>query len=292
MNDIKIKSRAKINLSLDVLAKRPDGYHEVQMIMQQIDLYDHISITKDFNSNNISIETDCEFIPTNHTNIAYKAAEVLKNKFKLPFGFKIDIKKNIPVAAGLAGGSANAAGVLKGINELCELNLTLDDLMDIGVKIGADVPFCLMGSAALAEGIGENLTPIEGLKNVWIVLAKPSISVSTAEVYRGLDLNNIKNRPDTTLLLNAIKSRDLNTLSKEMSNVLETVTEKKYYVIKQLKNKMMEFNAMGTMMSGSGPTVFGIFKNYKKAKAAYENLSIINKQTYLVQTYTKEKQLS
>ena len=287
MRSITVKSRAKINLSLDVIGKRPDGYHEVQMIMQQVDLYDDIKIIENKDKNNIVVTSNCEFIPKNNTNIAYKAAELIKEQFNISYGINIHIQKNIPVAAGLAGGSANAAGVLKGLNEMWKLGLSTEELMDIGVKIGADVPFCILGSAALAEGIGERLTPLEGLKNTWVVLAKPSISVSTAEVYRNLDLDKITRRPETYKLIEAMKEQDLYTLSKDMANVLETVTERKHAVIRQLKSKMMEYNALGSMMSGSGPTVFGIFKNYKKAKAAYDNLLVINKQTYLTQTYNE-----
>ena len=257
------------------------------MIMQQVDLYDDIKLTENKDKNNIVVTSNCEFIPKNSTNIAYKAAELIKEQFNIPYGINIHIQKNIPVAAGLAGGSANAAGVLKGLNEMWKLGLSTEELMGIGVKIGADVPFCILGSAALAEGIGERLTPLEGLKNTWVVLAKPSISVSTAEVYRNLDLDKITRRPETYKLIDAMKEQDLYTLSKDMANVLETVTERKHAVIRQLKSKMMEYNALGSMMSGSGPTVFGIFKNYKKAKAAYDNLLVINKQTYLTQTYNE-----
>lgn len=287
MNSIKVRSRAKINLSLDVLGKRPDGYHEVKMIMQQVDLYDEITMIERRDREDIEIETNCDFIPKGKGNVAYRAAEELKKEFNIPWGLDIIIHKNIPVAAGLAGGSSNAAAVLQGLNQLWQLRLTKEDLMDFGVKIGADVPFCIMGGAAIAEGIGERLTAINGLENVWMVLAKPAISVSTAEVYSHLDLSKIEKRPDTNKLLKAIEEKDLYTLSKNMVNVLETVTESKYPIIKQLKRKMIEYQALGSMMSGSGPTVFGIFKKYEKAKSAYDNLKMINRQTYLVQSYSK-----
>jgi len=287
MRFITVKSRAKINLSLDVIGKRTDGYHEVQMIMQQVNLFDEIKVIENKDNNRITVTSNCDFIPKNNTNIAYKAAEIIKERFNIPYGINIHIQKNIPVAAGLAGGSSNAAGVLTALNKMWDLDLSTEELMDIGVKIGADVPFCILGSAALAEGIGERLTPINGLKNTWIVLAKPSISVSTAEVYRSLEMDKIIKRPETGKLIQAIEDQDLYTVSSEMINVLETVTERKHSVIRQLKGKMMEYNALGSMMSGSGPTVFGIFRNYKKAKAAYDNLLIINKQTYLTQTYNE-----
>ncbi|AOY75185.1 4-(cytidine 5'-diphospho)-2-C-methyl-D-erythritol kinase [Clostridium formicaceticum] len=287
MNKIQLKSRAKINLSLDVLGKRPDGYHEVQMIMQQIDLYDIVTLMDKRDTETIEIITDCEYIPRSNGNIAYKAAELLRDHFHISRGLEIHIDKRIPVAAGLAGGSANAAAVLMGLNKLWELNLSTEELMKFGVKIGADVPFCIQGGAAVAEGIGEKLTTIKGLKNVWMVIAKPSISVSTAEVYSRLDLSKITNKPKLSTLLQALKDEDLYTLCKNMVNVLETITEKRHPMIKELKKKMVEYHALGSMMSGSGPTVFGIFKKYEKAKAAYENLKVINKQTYLVQSYSK-----
>ncbi|SDK86086.1 4-(cytidine 5'-diphospho)-2-C-methyl-D-erythritol kinase [Natronincola ferrireducens] len=287
MDKIKLKSRAKINLSLDVLGKRPDGYHEVEMIMQQIDLYDNIILVERRDKKTVDIITDCEHIPKNNSNIAYRAAEIIKKHFNIATGLDIYIQKNIPVAAGLAGGSSNAAAVLKGLNYLWQLKLSQKDLMDIGITIGADVPFCIMGGTALAQGIGEKLTPVKGLNNVWIVIAKPSISVSTAEVYSKLDLSKINNRPDTVKLLKAVADNDLYTLSKNMINVLETVTEKKHPIIKELKGKLIEYNALGSMMSGSGPTVFAVFKKYERAKSAYENLKIINRQTYLVQSYSK-----
>ncbi|SES94677.1 4-diphosphocytidyl-2-C-methyl-D-erythritol kinase [Natronincola peptidivorans] len=287
MSRIQLKSRAKINLSLDVLGKRSDGYHEVEMIMQQVNLYDTITLVDRRDRETIEIITDCEYIPKNNGNIAYKAAALIKETLNIPWGIDIMIEKHIPVAAGLAGGSSNAAAVLVGLNKLWQLKLTTEDLMRLGVKIGADVPFCIMGNAAVAEGIGEKLTAVKGLENIWMVLAKPSISVSTAEVYTQLDLSKIEKRPDTQKLLKAMELGELYTLSQNMVNVLETVTEKKYPIIRQLKKKMIEYHAVGSMMSGSGPTVFGIFKTYEKAKAAYRNLKIINKQTYMVQSYSK-----
>ncbi len=285
MKQVQLKCRAKINLSLDVKRKRDDGYHEVEMIMQQIDLYDNIIISERADDE-IKISTNCGYIPTTASNIAYKAADRLKSTLSISKGIDIYIDKRIPVAAGLAGGSSNAAGVLQGLNSLWDLGLSTKELMDIGVSIGADVPFCILGGTALAEGIGEKLTPIESsIKNTWIVLAKPAISVSTGEVYGGLDLSRIINRPNTDKLVEAIEEGNVYYISANMSNVLETVTETKYPIITEIKKKMMEYNALGSMMSGSGPTVFGIFKSYERAKSAYEHLTLFYKQTYMVQTY-------
>ncbi|ABR50675.1 4-diphosphocytidyl-2C-methyl-D-erythritol kinase [Alkaliphilus metalliredigens QYMF] len=288
MKQVQLKSRAKINLSLDVLGRRSDGYHEVEMIMQQIDLYDLITLEERKDSE-IRISTQCEFIPTNEDNIAYRAAEIIRENSGINRGVNIYIDKRIPVAAGLAGGSSNAAAVLEGLNHMWRLRLTPKQLMDLGVKLGADVPFCILGGAAIARGIGEILTPIEGLKNVWMVIAKPAISVSTAEVYRQLDLSKLDSRPNTDEVIQAVKEGDLYTLAGKMHNVLESVTQRNHPIIREMKRKMLEYNAIGAMMSGSGPTVFGIYKNYGRAKSAYENLSILYKQTHLVQSYSRRK---
>lgn len=285
MNEITLRSRAKINLSLDVLGKRADGYHQVEMIMQQIDLYDTIRI-RERNDQQIKILSSCEYIPLNSSNSAYKACDKLRRLFQIPRGVDIYIDKQIPVAAGLAGGSSNAAAVLLGLNTLWELGLSREKLMDIGLTIGADVPFCILGGTALAEGIGEKLTPIEGaIKNIWVVLAKPPVSVSTSEVYGQLDLSRMNSRPDTHGLIDAIRGGNIYSLANNMCNVLESVTERKHPIITEIKKKMIEYNALGAMMSGSGPTVFGIYKNYERAKSAYEHLSLFYKQTYMVQTY-------
>lgn len=289
MKNIYLKAPAKINLSLDVLNRRPDGYHEVQMIMQQINLYDEVKLVER-DKNEINIITGCKFIPSNSSNIAYKAAQIIKNTYGINKGVDIFIKKNIPVAAGLAGGSTNAAAVINGLNKMWSLGLSLRERMELGVKIGADVPFCIMGGAALAEGIGERLTPINSLRNVWFAITKPAISVSTADIYNQLDLSKISNRPDNKLLLQAMEKGDSIVIAKNMQNVLETVTEVKYPEIKNIKRKMLEYNAMGTMMSGSGPTVFGIFKNYNRGKAAYNNLSLLYKQSFLVQSYYRRNE--
>lgn len=286
MDKIELKSRAKINLSLDVIGKRPDGYHEVKMIMQQIDLYDNITVINR-DDEKINIISDCKYIPIDNSNIAYRAVLAVQQATEIKRGVDIYIEKNIPVAAGLAGGSANAASALQALNKLWNLKLSIKELSDIGIKIGADVPFCILGGGALAEGIGEKLTPINGLKNVWFLIAKPPISVSTADVYNKLDLSKIKDRSNTDMLLKAIEEGDIYTLSKNMVNVLETVTEAKYNIIKEIKAKMVEYNALGSMMSGSGPTVFGIYSNYQKAKAACQKLSIFYKQTYIVQSYSR-----
>ncbi|SHH32657.1 4-(cytidine 5'-diphospho)-2-C-methyl-D-erythritol kinase [Tepidibacter thalassicus] len=280
---LKLKCRAKINLAIDVLGKREDNYHLVEMIMQTIDLYDCVSI-EEINSG-IVIESENPDVPLDSKNIAYKAAKLIKDKFNIDKGIKIKIEKNIPVAAGLAGGSANAGAVLVGLNELWDLKLGKYEIMDMGLNLGADVPFCIMGGAALACGIGEKLTRINGLDNVYILICKPDIFVSTAWVYNNLDISKLNKRPNIKFLLNCLDKKDIYNLSNNMVNVLESVTESNYPQIKDIKKKMIEYKALGSMMSGSGPTVFGIFDDFDCAKHAKENLEKLYKQTYLVKTY-------
>jgi 4-diphosphocytidyl-2-C-methyl-D-erythritol kinase len=282
MDELKIRGRAKINLSLDVVGKREDGYHKLKMIIQQIDLYDEIFVQK--REKGIFLETDCKFLPTNERNIAYRAAKLIMDKYQLDGGVYIYIKKNIPVAAGLAGGSTNAAAVLQGINKLWRLQIPKEELMQIGLKLGADVPFCILGGAALAQGIGEQLTPIKGWKH-WVLLCKPNISVSTAEVYRNLQWEKINDHPKTDEILKSLETDDIHRVAENLCNVLETVTIPMHPLIKEIKIKMIECHALGSLMSGSGPTVFGLYKDYEKAKKACQKLSRVYKQTYLVKTY-------
>ncbi|MBQ1793112.1 MAG: 4-(cytidine 5'-diphospho)-2-C-methyl-D-erythritol kinase [Peptostreptococcaceae bacterium] len=287
MNSISLKSRAKINLSIDVIGKREDGYHIVEMIMQTIDLYDDIKL-KELEEDNITIKSECSYIPLNEDNIVYKAAKLIKEKMDIKKGIEIFIKKNIPVAAGMAGGSSNAAAVLVGLNELWKLGLSKDELRDLGLKLGADVPFCIEGGTALAEGIGEKLTYIKGInKDVNILVCKPDIFVSTKEVYQSLDIKNIEKRPDNKLLIEKLKNDDIVSVSNNMVNVLEEVTSKKYSDIKVIENIIAKNGAMGTMMSGSGPTVFGFFDNEEKAKRARVELLENYSQVYVVTSSEK-----
>lgn len=287
MNSISLKSRAKINLSIDVIGKREDGYHIVEMIMQTIDLYDDIKL-KELEEDNIIIKSECSYIPLNEDNIVYKAAKLIKEKMDIKKGIEIFIKKNIPVAAGMAGGSSNAAAVLVGLNELWKLGLSKDELRELGLKLGADVPFCIEGGTALAEGIGEKLTYIKGInKDVNILVCKPDIFVSTKEVYQSLDIKNIEKRPDNKLLIEKLKNDDIVSVSNNMVNVLEEVTSKKYSDIKVIENIIAKNGAMGTMMSGSGPTVFGFFDNEEKAKRARVELLENYSQVYVVTSSEK-----
>ncbi|GAA0865053.1 4-(cytidine 5'-diphospho)-2-C-methyl-D-erythritol kinase [Paraclostridium tenue] len=287
MNSIDLKSRAKINLSIDVLGKRDDGYHIVDMIMQTIDLYDNLKITK-IDGDFIKIKSNSKDIPLNQNNIVYKAADILKKRFNIKDGVEIYIQKNIPVAAGMAGGSSNAAAVLVGLNKVWNLGLSESQLKEIGLQLGADVPFCITGGSALAQGIGEELTNIHGLsENVNILVCKPDIFVSTKEVYQSLDMNKVQKRPKNKKLIESLKNDDIKYVCENMVNVLEEVTASKYKEIKQIESVMMKNKALGSMMSGSGPTVFGLFDNKEYAIKAKEELLINYNQVYLVNSSNK-----
>jgi 4-diphosphocytidyl-2-C-methyl-D-erythritol kinase len=270
MKLVELKAGAKINLSLDVLSRRVDGYHEVKMIMQTLELHDDVIIEQI--KEGIKVYCNSPWVPSNNQNIAYKAAELVMGLYGIKSGVSINIVKNIPVAAGLAGGSSNAAAVLKGLNEMFSLGIREQELMALGKQIGADVPYCIKGGTMLSEGIGEILTKLSQIPKTHIVLVKPKIGVSTAWVYKNLDLTKLKSRPETDLLIKAISEKDIQYIASNMKNVLESVTIPKYPIIDEIKKKMISSNALGSMMSGSGPTVFGIYKDEKAAQSAWNVL--------------------
>lgn len=276
------KGAAKINLAIDVLKKRPDGYHDVVMVMQSVALYDTITVRS--NKKEIVITTNSGEIPTDKSNIVYKAAEYLKLKYSVKAGAAIHIDKTIPVAAGLAGGSTDAAVTLKLLNKLWDLRLSKSELLDAGKKLGSDVPFCLQGGTALAEGLGDKLTTLSGTPNCYVVLAKPAMGVSTKEVYEGLKPDDIRCRPDIGRMLKGIEAGDLAEIAGSMCNVLETVTVKKCPQIEEIKSKLLEYGALGSMMSGSGPTVFGIFKDVSTAYHAYDHVKGMVNEIFVVKT--------
>ena len=290
MKDISVKALAKINLGLDVVRRREDGYHEVRMVMQTIHLFDRLEMAKN-SSGEISITTNLSFLPTNRNNLVYRAAELLREEFQIKDGLTINLHKHIPVAAGMAGGSTDAAAVLYGMNRMFNLGLKREELMERGVKIGADVPYCIMRGTALAEGIGEKLTALPPMVKCPVLIAKPQISVSTKFVYENLRLNDKTVHPDIDVLVENIRKKDLNAVASEMGNVLETVTIPNYPVIAQIKEHMLEHGAVGAMMSGSGPTVFGLFEDGDTAVAAYEKMkeSGLAKQVYLTSIYNNAR---
>ena len=271
MKTLKLKAMAKINLGLDVLRKREDGYHDLRMIMQTVYLYDKIEL-KVTEEPGIRVLTNLSYLPTNEDNLVYRAAKLLMDEFSIKKGVEIQLKKYIPVAAGLAGGSSDAAAVLVGINRIFRLNLSQEDLMKRGVKIGADVPYCIMRGTALAEGIGEKLTRLPNTPDCYVVLAKPGVHVSTQFVYGNLKANELKDHPDIDGQIDAIKNGDFYGMAERMGNVLETVTVPAHPVIDEIKDIMKQEGAVNAMMSGSGPTVFGLFDDEEKAQSAFRIL--------------------
>lgn len=286
MKELKLKAMAKINLGLDVLRRREDGYHELRMIMQTVRLYDRVQLTVT-EAPGIRVKTNLSFLSTGEDNLVYRAARLLMEEFQISKGLFINLEKHIPVAAGLAGGSSDAAAVLVGVNRLFRLGLSREELMERGVKLGADVPYCILRGTALAEGIGEKLTPLPSPPACHVLLAKPKIHVSTKFVYGNLRADQITEHPDVDGQIRALKNRDLHELAALMGNVLETVTIPAYPVIQELKDEMMRMGAVNSMMSGSGPTVFGLFEDRAKARKAYEKLKrgSIAKQVYLTEFF-------
>lgn len=270
MKEYDIKAYAKINLGLDVVKRLPNGYHQVKMVMQTVGIYDELFLER--TESGILVTTDSGELPTDENNLIYKAAKLMQEKFGISEGIRIHLRKNIPIAAGMAGGSTDAAATMKGMSRLFGLELEPQELMDAGVAIGADVPYCIMGGTALAEGIGEKLTPLDMAPDCFVLVAKPDISVSTKYVYEHLDAAGIERHPDIDGMVAAIEAGSLQGILDRMENVLETVTIPAYPVIADIKSRMRELGAVGSLMSGSGPTVFGIFLEERAAQAACEQL--------------------
>ena len=285
MDQITRKAYAKINLGLDVIRRRPDGYHEVKMIMQTVGIYDILTFRKKEQlegSPQITIALELketqgmafskEALPCDKSNLIYKAAALIMETYDIKEGVEITLQKNIPIAAGMAGGSTDAAAVFHGLNELFSLSMSLEDMKKLGVKIGADVPYCIMGGTALSEGIGEILTPLPAPPKAHLLIAKPDINVSTKFVYENLHADTLQFHPDIDGMVEALKAGSLTGITDRMSNVLEAVTVKEYPIINQIKEEMIRSGAQNALMSGSGPTVFGVYENEEAAKKAYETV--------------------
>ncbi len=287
MEQLFLKAMGKINLGLDVIRKREDGYHEVRMIMQTVNIYDRIQMKKS-DQPGIRLTTNLYFLPVNENNLVYKAAKLLMDEFHIREGLEIDLQKYIPVAAGMAGGSADAAAVLYGVNRMFHLGLSKKELMERGVTIGADVPYCLMRGTALSEGIGEVLTRLPAAPACHVIIAKPGISVSTKFVYSNLRLDEIREHPDIDGMVEAIRAGSYEGVVSRLGNVLETVTGRHYPVIGEIEELLKRRGADGALMSGSGPTVFGLFQDEEKARAALKVLekSGLAKQLYLTRLFS------
>ncbi|MDZ5474335.1 4-(cytidine 5'-diphospho)-2-C-methyl-D-erythritol kinase [Bacillus sp. 31A1R] len=275
-----IKAPAKINLSLDVLYKREDGYHEVEMVMTTIDLADRIELTL-LSEDVIKISSQNRFVPDDQRNLAFQAAKLLKDRYQVKMGVQIGIEKTIPVAAGLAGGSSDAAATLRGLNKLWNLQLSLDELAEIGSEIGSDVSFCVYGGTALAKGRGEKITELPPPPTCWIILAKPFIGVSTADVYRRLDLSNVSH-PNTAEMIQSINKGDFKGVCENIGNVLEDVTLNLHPEVAQIKDQMIRFGADAVLMSGSGPTVFALVQHDSRMNRIYNGLRGFCDQVFAV----------
>ena len=281
MSKLEIKAYAKINLGLDVVRRLENGYHEVKMVMQTVGIYDVLTFEKA--AEGIAITTDSGELPTDENNLIYKAARLMKERYGIAEGVRIHLQKNIPIAAGMAGGSTDAAATLKGMNELFGLDVSQEELMEIGVKIGADVPYCVMGGTALAEGIGEKLTQLKAAPDCFVLVAKPNINVSTKFVYEHLDATGVEKHPDIDGMVEAIAEGNLQGVLERMENVLESVTIPAHPIIDTIKTRMKELGAANSLMSGSGPTVFGIFTDKEQAERAYEQIKdeLLTKQIFV-----------
>ena len=285
-----LRALAKINLGLDVLGRRENGYHDVRMVMQSIYLYDNVIIEKKAEPG-ITLTSNLYYLPTDEGNIAYKAADMLIKEFGIEEGVNIVLDKHIPVAAGMAGGSSNAAAVLFGMNKLFELGLSQQDLMDRGVKLGADVPYCIMRGTVLAEGIGEELTILPPMPKCTVLIAKPPVSVSTKDIYEALDSKTEIEHPDIDGILEGLEEQDLTKIARCMGNVLEDVTIPMHPEIAEIKQIMLDCDALNAMMSGSGPTVFGLFTNKAAARKAQEIIQRkgLAKQVYVTNVHTAKR---
>lgn len=290
MREIRLKARAKINITLDVVGKRSDGYHDVSMIMQTINLFDKLTIRK-IHKDEILLKTNLSFLPTGDQNLVYKVIDFMKTQYALKDGIFVDLHKMIPIAAGLAGGSTDAAAAIKGIDRLFNLKLSLEEMQHIGKQFGADIPYCLVGGTMLAEGIGEKLTQLSDFPKCYVVIGKPKINVSTAFVYNNLRLDQISQRPNTSEMIKAIEEQNLSFIGNNLCNVLEEVTIREYPQIQEIKDKINQIGAYGSLMSGSGSTVFGLFNSLDKAQEASRVLKQLDnlKFTYVTTIYNRKR---
>ena len=280
---MRIKAYAKINIALDVVGKREDGYHLLKMIMQTVDLYDVIEIIK-ISSDDIKLICNKPYVPTDERNLAYKAANLFKQTYNINEGVSINLIKNIPVSAGMAGGSTDAAAVLKLMNRLFNINATDEELRILGLKLGADVPYCINGGTALCEGIGEKITQLKPFKDKIVVIVKPPFGVSTKEVYKAFDLSKVIYHPRVDDIMKAMKNDDIHFVANNMRNLLENVTLRKHRVISNIKEEFKSLDAIGTMMSGSGPTVFALFDDMLKAQKCYDEMKKKYKDVFISRT--------
>ena len=290
MREIKLKARAKINITLDIIGKRDNGYHDVEMIMQTINLFDRLLLRK-IKKNKISIKTNLSYLPVDERNLVYKIINYMKETYHINEGVFVDLYKMIPVAAGLAGGSSDGAQAILGMNRLFDLKLPMEEMLEIGSKFGSDIPYCMIQGCALATGLGEKITLLEDFPEMHVLILKPKFSMSTAVVYQNFQLDEVEVHPETNKVIKAIKERDKDTICSSLVNVLETVTPKIHPEINKIKEQVKQLDANGVLMSGSGPTVYGLFKDDKVAKKALNHFrKSKNMQfVYLTTVYNRKK---
>ena len=290
MREIKLKARAKINITLDIIGKRDNGYHDVEMIMQTINLFDRLLLRK-IKKNKITIKTNLSYLPVDERNLVYKIIDYMKKRYHIKEGVFVDLYKMIPVAAGLAGGSSDGAQTILGMNKLFDLKLTMDEMLDIGSQFGSDIPYCMIQGCALATGLGEKIHLLTDFPEMYVLILKPKFSMSTAIVYQNFEFNQVKEHPDTKNVIKAIEDKDIKTICHSLVNVLETVTPIIHPEINTIKEKVKELGADGVLMSGSGPTVYGLFEN---EKIAYKALNKFKKSktmqfAYLTTIHNRKK---
>ncbi|GAA2942874.1 MULTISPECIES: 4-(cytidine 5'-diphospho)-2-C-methyl-D-erythritol kinase [Enterococcus] len=280
--EIMEKAPAKINLGLDILGKRPDGLHELAMVMASIDLADRLYL-EEIPEDRIIIETNKAFLPTDKKNHVYEALELVKERFEIKKGLRVKIHKEIPVAAGLGGGSTDSAAALRAVNRLWDLGLSIEEIASLGAEVGSDVPYCVYGQTSLVEGFGEKVTPIAPMPQCWVVVVKPRMSVSTRTIFAQIVMEDLYH-PDIAALVSAIEANDYQKMTENLGNSMEVVTIRKHPVIQQLKDRMLKYGADAAMMSGSGPTVYALCHKYSRAKHVFNALKGFCEEVYLVRT--------
>jgi len=280
--EIMEKAHAKINLGLDILGKRPDGLHELAMVMASIDLADRLYL-EEIPEDRIIIETNKAFLPTDKKNHVYEALELVKERFEIKKGLRVKIHKEIPVAAGLGGGSTDSAAALRAVNRLWDLGLSIEEIASLGAEVGSDVPYCVYGQTSLVEGFGEKVTPIAPMPQCWVVVVKPRMSVSTRTIFAQIVMEDLYH-PDIAALVSAIEANDYQKMTENLGNSMEVVTIRKHPVIQQLKDRMLKYGADAAMMSGSGPTVYALCHKYSRAKHVFNALKGFCEEVYLVRT--------
>ncbi|WP_429957701.1 4-(cytidine 5'-diphospho)-2-C-methyl-D-erythritol kinase [Enterococcus sp. AZ196] len=280
--EIMEKAPAKINLGLDILGKRPDGLHELAMVMASIDLADRLYL-EEIPEDKIIIETNKAFLPTDKKNHVYEALDLVKERFDIKKGLRVKIHKEIPVAAGLGGGSTDSAAALRAVNRLWDLGLSIEEIASLGAEVGSDVPYCVYGQTSLVEGFGEKVTPIAPMPQCWVVVVKPKMSVSTRTIFAQIVMEDLYH-PDIAALVSAIEENDYQRMTENLGNSMEVVTIRKHPVIQQLKDRMLKYGADAAMMSGSGPTVYALCRKYSRAKHVFNALKGFCDEVYLVRT--------